>query len=333
MTLTCLEKASLVVLAAIGLRLLLRVSVLVWKKLIGPSFGFGIDLRTQGKWAVITGATSGIGKAYAEQLAEKGLSIVLVSRTQAKLEQVAVEIKQRYGVEVRIVEADLTEGQAAYTRIAKATEELEIAVVVNNAGASYDHPDLFNNISEGCLTEILQLNVAAVTGVARALLPQLFERRKGVLINISSALAVMPSPYLSVYAASKAYVLKLSYDLAAEAEPYGVTVQCVTPGPVATKMSKIKKPTWMAPKPEEFVKASLKTVGLELCTTGYQPHFLLIAFVHGLQCICEKGALWLTSKIICNIRNRALKKDKKRTTSGDAKGAGSIREHQLPLDK
>ena len=88
----------------------------------------------------------------------------------------------------------------------------------------------------------------------------------------------------------------------------------------------------MAPKPEEFVKASLKTIGLELCTTGYQPHFLLTAFVHGLQCICEKGALWLTSKIICNIRNRALRKDKKRTT-GSAKGAGSIREHQLPFDK
>lgn len=129
MTLTCLEKASLVVLAAIGLRFLLRVSILVWKKVIGPSFGFGIDLRTQGKWAVITGATSGIGKAYAEQLAEKGLSIVLVSRSQAKLEQVAVEIKQRYGVEVRIVEADLTEGQVAYTRIAKATEELEVFVL------------------------------------------------------------------------------------------------------------------------------------------------------------------------------------------------------------
>ena len=129
MTLTCLEKASLVVLAAIGLRFLLRVSVLVWKKLIGPSFGFGIDLRTQGKWAVITGATSGIGKAYAEQLAEKGLNIVLVSRSQTKLEQVAVEIKQRYGVEVRIVQADLTEGQVAYTRIAKATEELEVFVL------------------------------------------------------------------------------------------------------------------------------------------------------------------------------------------------------------
>lgn len=113
-------------------------------------------------------------------------------------------------------------------------------MVVNNAGASYEHPELFTKVSEECFAKILQLNVAAITGVARALLPGMFERRKGVLINISSALAVIPSPYLSVYAASKAYIIKLSSDLAAEAESNGVTVQCVTPGPVATKMSKIK---------------------------------------------------------------------------------------------
>lgn len=90
------------------------------------------------------------------------------------------------------------------------------------------------------MARILQLNVAAVTGVSRVLLPQMYNRKKGVLLNISSALATIPSPYLTVYAASKAYVVKLSYDLAAEAEPHGVTVQCIIPGPVATKMSKIK---------------------------------------------------------------------------------------------
>ncbi|XP_017795815.1 PREDICTED: very-long-chain 3-oxoacyl-CoA reductase-like [Habropoda laboriosa] len=308
MTLTCWEKISLVALAAIGLRILLRVSLLVWKKLIGPSFGFGINLRSQGSWAVITGATSGIGKAYVEQFASKGLDIVLVARSQSKLEEVSAEIKQRYGVDVRTVEADLTEGQAVYSKVAKATEELELAVVVNNAGASYDHPDLFTNISEERLATILQLNVAAVTGISRALLPQMLRRKKGVLINIGSALAVIPAPYLAVYAASKAYIVKLSYDLAAEAEPNGVTVQCVTPGPVATKMSKIKKPTWMAPTAEKFVEASLKTIGLEACTTGYPPHLLMTGFVHGLRCVCEKGALWLISRTMCTIRNRALAK-------------------------
>ena len=129
MTLTCWEKLSLVALAAIGLRILLRVGVLVWKKLIAPSFGLSIDLSTQGRWAVITGATSGIGKAYAEQLAKKGLDIVLISRSLPKLEEVAAAIKQQYGVQVRIVEADLTEGQAVYAKIVKATEELEVHIL------------------------------------------------------------------------------------------------------------------------------------------------------------------------------------------------------------
>lgn len=308
MTLTCWDKLSLVVLTAVGLRILLRLGILVWKKIVGPTFNFGIDLRSQGQWAVVTGATSGIGKAYVEQFARKGLDVVLVSRSLQKLEEVAAEIKQRYSVQVRIVEADLTEGQAAYAKVAKAVEELEIGVVVNNAGASYEHPELFTKVPEECVAQILQLNVAAMTGIARALLPKMFERRKGVLINMSSALAVIPAPYLAVYAASKAFVAKLSCDLAAEAEPHGVTVQCIIPALVATKMSKIKKATWMAPTADKFVESSLKTVGIESITTGYLPHDLLTGAVHALRCACEKGAVWLISKTMCNIRRRALGK-------------------------
>lgn len=105
---------------------------------------------------------------------------------------------------------------------------------------SYDHPEIFTHMPEETLAKILQLNIAAVTGVTRAILPGMMERRKGVLINISSTAAAIPSPYLSVYAASKAYIDKLSADLAAEAAPMGIVVQCVLPGPVATKMSKIR---------------------------------------------------------------------------------------------
>ena len=113
-------------------------------------------------------------------------------------------------------------------------------MLVNNAGASYDHPELFSCVDEETIARILQLNVAAVTGVARQVLPGMMERRKGVVINIGSGLSSIPSPYLAVYGASKMYVDKLSADLAAECAPRGVTVQCLLPGLVATKMSKIK---------------------------------------------------------------------------------------------
>lgn len=311
MPLNCWEKIALVVIAAVGLRIVIRASVITWKKFIAPGLGLGVDVATQGKWALVTGATDGLGKAYAKALANKGLDIVLVSRSIERLEEAAAEIKQTYGVETRVIEADLTEGQAVYNKIGKAIEELEVGVLVNNAGRSYDHPELFTHVSEETLAKILQLNVAGVTGIARAVLPGMMERRRGVVINISSTAAAIPSPYLSVYAASKAYVDKLSADLAAEAAPRGVTIQCVLPGPVATKMSKIKKATWMAPTPEKFVEAQLKTIGIESRTTGYPPHSLIVGFVNALMCICEKGAVWLVVRTMLNIRGRALRKKMK----------------------
>ncbi|KAJ8668938.1 hypothetical protein QAD02_000197 [Eretmocerus hayati] len=324
MALSCWEKIALVVVAAVGLRIAVKVTLLIWKKFIAPGLGLGVDVATQGRWAVVTGATDGLGKAFAQALAKKGLDIVLVSRSQTKLEDVAAEIKQAHGVETRIVEADLTQGQAVYNKIGKAIEELEVGVLVNNAGMSYDHPELFTHLEEEKISDIIQLNVAGVTGVARQVLPGMMERRKGVVINIGSAAGAMPSPYLAVYSASKMYVDKLSADLAAEAAPRGVTVQCILPGPVATKMSKIKKATWMAPTPERFVAATLKTVGIEQRTTGYPPHILVLGFVNGLKGICESMAIWLVSRTMLNIRGRALrKKMKDETTDLRPEGASS----------
>lgn len=126
MSLTCWEKITLVVVAAVGLRILIRASVFAWKKLIAPGLGLGVDVATQGKWALVTGATDGLGKAYAKALANKGLDVILVSRSIERLKEAASEIKQTYGVETRVIEADLTEGQAVYNKIAKAVEDLEV---------------------------------------------------------------------------------------------------------------------------------------------------------------------------------------------------------------
>ncbi|XP_020293088.1 very-long-chain 3-oxoacyl-CoA reductase [Pseudomyrmex gracilis] len=305
------ENILLVIIALVGLRLLVKTSVLMWKKFVAPNLGLGIDLTTQGKWAVITGATDGLGKAFAKALAQKGMDIVLVSRSMSRLKDVAAEIERDYRVDTRVVEADLTEGQIVYAEIAKATQDLEVGVLINNAGASYDHPELFANLSEEVVAQILQLNVAGVTGVTRAVLPGMMERKKGVLINVSSTTAAIPSPYLSVYSASKAYIDKLSADLAVEAAPRGVTVQCIMPGPVATKMSKIKRPTWMAPTPEKYVEATLKTIGIESRTTGYPPHSLIVGVINALRYICEAGAIWLVARTMLNIRGRFLRKKMK----------------------
>ncbi|KAL7305442.1 hypothetical protein TKK_0002183 [Trichogramma kaykai] len=328
--LTCWEKIAIVVVAAVGLRLFVKLSVVAWKKLIAPNLpGLAIDLPSQGKWAVVTGATDGLGKAFAQALANKGMNIVLVSRSLAKLQETAAEIKQAYGVEVQYVEADLTGGLPVYRKIGEAIKDLEIGVLVNNAGRSYDHPELFTHVDEETIYKIIQLNVAGLTGVARQVLPGMMERRRGVVINIGSAAGAMPSPYLAVYAASKMFVDKLSADLAAEAASRGVTVQCILPGPVATKMSKIRRATWMAPTPERFVEATLKTCGIEQRTSGYPPHSIILGTVNGLQSICERWAVWLVSRTMLNIRGRALRKKMK-----EAEGAnGRDEAEQQPLEQ
>lgn len=126
MALSIWEKIAIMIIAAVGLRILIRLSVVVWKKLIAPTLGLGIDVTSQGKWAVVTGATDGLGKAFARALANKGLDIVLVSRNLEKLEDTAMEIKQTFGVDTRVIEADLTEGQEVYTRIGKLIDGLEV---------------------------------------------------------------------------------------------------------------------------------------------------------------------------------------------------------------
>lgn len=124
--LTWLEKIFLIVLIVVAIKILIKGAHLIWKKLLAPNLGLGIDLTSQGKWAIITGATDGIGKSFANALASKGLDIVLVSRSLPKLKDVASEIKERYGVKTCIVVADLTQGPTIYSKIAKATEELEV---------------------------------------------------------------------------------------------------------------------------------------------------------------------------------------------------------------
>ncbi|XP_035725521.1 very-long-chain 3-oxoacyl-CoA reductase-like isoform X2 [Vespa mandarinia] len=279
-----------------------------WKKLLAPNLGLGIDLTKQGRWAVITGATDGIGKAFAMALASKGLNIVLISRSLIKLEDVETEIKERYGVNTRIVVADLTEGQIVYSKILKATKELEIGILINNAGMNSDYPELFSKTSEEMLNKILQLNVVSFTNITRLILPGMIERKKGIIINISSILGMdIRCPYLTVYGATKAYVIKFSANLAAEVIQDGIIVQCIAPGPIATKMIKIRKSTWMIPTADEFVESALKTVGIELLTIGFLSHYFFHRCMKILTYVSEKNTTRLMGRLMREHKKRFLR--------------------------
>ncbi|XP_063217999.1 very-long-chain 3-oxoacyl-CoA reductase isoform X2 [Bacillus rossius redtenbacheri] len=261
--------------------------------------------------ALITGATDGIGKACAEFLAQKGMDIVLISRTLSKLETVAADLEANYKIRTKVIEADFSNpSPEVYCKIEKELNTLRPLpiVLVNNVGMSYPYPEYFCDSPEkdSMYMNIICCNIVSVTNMTKLLLPNMQEEKKGVVINVSSTSALIPSPLLSVYAASKAYVHKLSKDLATEYGRSGVLVQCLAPGYVATKMSKIKQSSWMAPSPEVYVQKALGTTGIQAVTTGYFPHSLLAGTVLLIESICPQFAAWLVVRTMENIRKRAL---------------------------
>jgi uncharacterized protein len=184
----------------------------------------------RGKTALVTGASSGIGKAFAELLAAKGYAVVLTARRSDRLEALASELRQKHGVSTHTIVADLAQPDAS-EHIAKdlASRGLMIDLLVNNAG--YGVPGSYVNVSWRDHERFMQVLVTAVLDLTYRLLPGMLERGWGRIINIASVAGMMPAPAgHTLYGASKAFVIRFSEALAAENAPKGVNVTAVCPG-------------------------------------------------------------------------------------------------------
>uniref|UniRef100_A0AAX7UTT3 Hydroxysteroid (17-beta) dehydrogenase 12b n=1 Tax=Astatotilapia calliptera TaxID=8154 RepID=A0AAX7UTT3_ASTCA len=220
-----------------------------------------------GKWAVVTGATDGIGKAYAEELARKGFAIVLISRSQEKLDDVSKAIASKCGVETKTIQADFS-AVDIYSKIEGGLTGLEIGVLGKTAGGA-EASSLFTSF----IDTLVNINITSVCQVTPACLAVF--RKKGAILNISSASGMYPVPLLTVYSASKAFVDFFSRGLQAEYKNKGIIIQSVLPFFVATKLSKIRRATLDKPSPERYVASQLNTVGLQTQTNGYLPHAIM----------------------------------------------------------
>ncbi|WP_038841093.1 SDR family NAD(P)-dependent oxidoreductase [Salinispora arenicola] len=217
----------------------------------------GIDLA--GRTALITGASAGIGAAFAWELARHGAGLVLVARRADRLTTLAAELGAT-GATVHVHPADLTRPEAGRDLIrALDSDAVSIDVLVNNAGVGLPHAP-FADADPRRLQQMLALNVGATTDLAHAVLPGMLDRGHGTIVNVASTAAFQPVAYLAAYSATKAYLLTLTEALWAETRTTGVRVVAVCPGMTTTEFFDIAGPQATAGQvqtPEQVVAETL----------------------------------------------------------------------------
>jgi len=192
----------------------------------------------KGKWALVTGASAGIGKALAEELALGGANLVLTARRQDRLVSLAQKLRATYGIQTETFVADLTQPSSA-VEIFQFTQGkgLRISLLVNNAG--FGQYGEFHTVATDRLLEMVEVNCSAVVHLARLYLPEMVAKRSGDVLIVASTASFQAVPYISTYAATKAFDLFLAEGLAEEMKPYGVRVCALCPGTTTSEFHEL----------------------------------------------------------------------------------------------
>lgn len=185
--------------------------------------------------SLVTGASSGIGAAFARGLAARGSDLVLVARRTDRLTALAAELEAAHGIRAEVITADLAKPAAG--RALRKTIDGDVDTVINNAGFG-DHGPLVAAHPE-VLERMIAVDVAALVDLTRAFLPAMVERGHGAIVNIASTASFQPVPLMAAYGASKAFVLSFSEAMWQETKPHGVKVLALAPGFTATEFSDV----------------------------------------------------------------------------------------------
>ena len=311
------------VFAFVGLLYLSLKILSFWRMIVSLLILPGTPLAKfggKGSWVLITGASDGIGKEYAVQLASKGFNVALVSRTQSKLLELAKEIKEKHGVETRNLAMDFAQNRDKdYIALKRLVDEIgDISILVNNVGLSHSMPVSFTETPEQEMKDIITINCMGTLRVTQMIAPGMQKRRRGLILTMASFGGIMPTPLLATYSGSKAFLQQWSSALHAELQPYGVHVQLIQSYLVTSAMSKIKRSSMLIPTPKDFVRVTLNKINrsggaqdIVGTSTPYWTHGIMHWAISTFVGTMNPLVVGVNKRMHEDIRKRALKKQER----------------------
>uniref|UniRef100_A0A0W0EX79 Very-long-chain 3-oxoacyl-CoA reductase n=1 Tax=Moniliophthora roreri TaxID=221103 RepID=A0A0W0EX79_MONRR len=277
----------------------------------------------KGAWAVVTGATDGIGKEFAFQLAKSGFNVFLVARNTQLLESTASEIGTKYSVSTKTHSVDFAKtNEEGYNQLAAVFEGLDVGVLVNNVGKSHNMPAYLVDTPLEEMNDIVAINVNATLRVTYTILPGMVQRKRGLILNVGSFAGYVASPMLATYSGTKAFLSMFSDALGEEVKQHNIVVEHLNTYFVVSKLSKIRKSSMLIPQPGPYVHSVLSKIGLPCgaahsgrpyTSTPYWSHALL----NYLMTVLGGPTRFInyTHNLHKDIRIRALRKLERETKS------------------
>ncbi|KAL9019695.1 MAG: hypothetical protein Q9185_003033 [Variospora sp. 1 TL-2023] len=332
-TMTIGEKITTIILLAstiAGFVFLISRLLSVIRLLLSVFILPGTALRSFGSpssWVIITGASDGIGKEFALQLSRAPFNLLLISRTQSKLDNLAQHIRSANPkISVRTLAFDFstcTSPDAAQNLQASIAELDDIGVLINNVGKSHDIPVPFISTEADEMRDIITINCHGTLLMTSLVAAKMVAQKRGLILTMGSFGGLMPTPLLATYSGSKAFLQQWSTALASELQPHNVKVELVQSYLVTSGMSKIRKSSLMVPSAKVFVKSVLSSVGRTggaqgwgWTSTPYWPHALMQWGIGSIAGICDTWVVAVNKSMHEDIRKRALRKREREGKKG-----------------